>query len=185
MQWIIQWNYHTIHKHVEARKPMEKPFLHSSVVCSSRITILKYDNRLENGYALGSSLEAGYVVSRLSGKLKLPRSICRIEQEIKWTSDHNEGVIRVQQEDCGERVSAAEGLPSPRFITCWKGGRSYRCAVCVLRNSCRKWWNIALSFHWEDIRRRGIDWIRKNWERCWVVVYWTCLLFWREVWFTE
>ena len=185
MQWIIQWICYTIHKHVEAHKLIEKPFLHSSVVCSSRITILKYDNRLEDGYALGSSIGAGYVVSRLSGKLKLPRSICRTEQEIKWTSDHNEGVIRVQQEDCGERVSAAEGLSSPRFMTCWKGGRSYRCAVCVLRNACRKWWNIALSIHREGIRRRGIDWIRKNWERCWVVVYQACFILIWEVWFIE
>ena len=151
MQWIIQWNYHTIHKHVEAHKLIEKPFLHSSVVCSSRITILKYDNRLENGYALGSSLEAGYVVSRLSGKLKLPRSIFRTEQEIKWTSDHNEGVIRVQQEDCGERVPVVEVMSFPGFMTCWNGRRNYGCVACVLRNAYRKWWNAALTVHWEDI----------------------------------
>ena len=185
MQWIIQWICYTIHKHVEAHKLIEKPFLHSSVVCSSRITILKYNNRLEDEYALGSSLEAGYVVSRLSGKKKLPRGICRTEQEIKWTSDHKEDVIRARREDCEKQVSAAEGLPSPRFMTCWKGGRNCRCAVCVLRNACRKWWNIALSIHWEGIRRRGIDWIRKNWERCWVVVYQACFIFIWEVWLIE
>ena len=164
---------------------MEKPFFNSSVVCSSRITILKYDNRSEGEYALGSRLGARYVVSRLRGKKKLPRSIYRTEQEIKWTSDLKEGAIRVPQEDCEERVSAAEKLSSPRFMTCWKGGRNCRCVGCVLRNACRKWWNIALSIHWEGIGRRGIDWIRKNWERCWVVVYQACFIFIWEVWFIE
>ena len=185
MQWIIQWNYHTIHKHVEAHKPIEKPVFHSSVVCSSRITILKYDSRSEDDYELGNGLGAGCAVVRLNSELLLQRSIYRTEQGIKWTSDHNEGVIDARREDCEEQVSAAEGLPSPRFMTCWKGGRNCRCVGCVLRNSCRKWWNIALSFHWEDIGRRGIDWIRKNWERCWVVVYQACFIFIWEVWFIE
>ena len=47
---------------------MEKPFFHSSVVCSLRITILKYDNHSEDDYELGNGLGAGYAVAPLSSE---------------------------------------------------------------------------------------------------------------------
>ena len=50
---------------------------------------------------------------------QLQRSICRTEQGIKWTNHHEEGEIRVQQEDCGKRVSVAEGVSFPDFMECW------------------------------------------------------------------
>ena len=87
---------------------MEKPVFHSSVVCSPCVTILKYNNRLEDDYELGNGLGAGYAVVRLNSELLLQRSIYRTEQGIKWTSDDKEGVIHIQQEDCGERVPVVE-----------------------------------------------------------------------------
>ena len=50
---------------------------------------------------------------------QLQRSICRTEQGIKWTNHHEKGEIRVQQEDCGKRVSVAEGVSFPDFMECW------------------------------------------------------------------
>ena len=66
-----------------AHKPVEKPFFHSSVVCSSRITILKFNNGLEDDYALENWVGAGYTLVRLNSELLLQRSIYRTEQGIK------------------------------------------------------------------------------------------------------
>ena len=46
---------------------------------------------------------------------QLQRSICRTEQGIKWTNHHEKGEIRTLQEDCGKRVSVAEGVSFSGF----------------------------------------------------------------------